>query len=84
MRSIPAVVPRFTAGGVRHRGGTVEIEAAAGDASGCRGQVGVSTIVGLHVEDWEHFSEGRADLEAAFAGSGLLVPTPRGERVVLP
>ena len=30
------------------------------------------------------FSESRADLEAAFAGSGLLVPTPRGERVVLP
>ena len=24
---------------------------------------------------WEHFSESRSDLEAAFAGSGLLVPT---------
>jgi L-ascorbate metabolism protein UlaG (beta-lactamase superfamily) len=42
-----------------------------------------SKVVGVHVEDWEHFSEGRAELEAAFAGSGLLVATPRGERVLL-
>jgi L-ascorbate metabolism protein UlaG (beta-lactamase superfamily) len=41
-------------------------------------------VVGLHTEDWEHFSETRADLEAAFAGTpGLLVDTPRGVRVVL-
>lgn len=41
-------------------------------------------VVGLHTEDWEHFSETRADLEAAFAATpGLLVATPRGERVVL-
>lgn len=42
-----------------------------------------SKVVGVHVEDWEHFSEGRAELEAAFAGSGLLIATPRGERVPL-
>jgi L-ascorbate metabolism protein UlaG (beta-lactamase superfamily) len=42
------------------------------------------TVVGLHTEDWEHFSESRSDLEAAFAATpGLLVPTPRGERVEL-
>jgi hypothetical protein len=46
MRSIPAVVPRFTAGGVRHRGGTVEIEAAAGDAPGCRGHHLMSQVPG--------------------------------------
>ena len=40
-------------------------------------------VVGLHTEDWEHFSESRAELEAAFEGTGLLVDTPRGERVVL-
>ncbi len=41
-------------------------------------------VVGLHTEDWEHFSETRADLEAAFAGKpGLLVDTPRGVRVEL-
>ena len=40
-------------------------------------------VVGVHTEDWEHFSESRAQLEAAFEGSGLLVATPRGERVEL-
>jgi hypothetical protein len=32
---------------------------------------------------WEHVSESRADLKAAFAGSGLLVPTRAAQRVVL-
>lgn len=45
--------------------------------------LGAGKVVGLHVEDWEHFSEGRAELEAAFAGSGSLAATPRGERVLL-
>ena len=45
--------------------------------------LGAKKVVGVHVEDWEHFSEGRAELEAAFAGTGLLVSTPRGERVEL-
>jgi L-ascorbate metabolism protein UlaG (beta-lactamase superfamily) len=40
-------------------------------------------VVGVHCEDWEHFSESRADLETAFAGTGLLVETPRGATVVL-
>ncbi len=40
-------------------------------------------VVGLHTEDWAHFSENRDDLEAAFAGTDLLVATPRGERVEL-
>lgn len=38
-------------------------------------------VVGLHTEDWEHFSESRAQLEAAFAGA--LTNTPRGVRVEL-
>lgn len=45
--------------------------------------LGVSHVVGLHTEDWEHFSESRAQLEAAFADTGLLVSTPRGETVSL-
>ncbi len=48
--------------------------------------LGASTVVGVHVEDWAHFSETRADLEAAFAAAGIadrLVSTPRGERVAL-
>ena len=42
-----------------------------------------TTVVGVHTEDWQHFSEYRAQLEAAFADSGLLIATPRGESVTL-
>jgi L-ascorbate metabolism protein UlaG (beta-lactamase superfamily) len=45
--------------------------------------LGVQKVVGLHTEDWAHFSESRADLTAAFAETGLLVDTPRGVRVEL-
>jgi L-ascorbate metabolism protein UlaG (beta-lactamase superfamily) len=45
--------------------------------------LGVSRVVGIHTADWAHFSEDSASLTAAFAGTGLLVPTPRGERVTL-
>ena len=41
-------------------------------------------VIGVHTEDWEHFSQTRADLEAAFdALPGVLVSTPRGETVEL-
>lgn len=48
--------------------------------------LGARKVVGLHVEDWAHFSESRADLEKAFADAGLgelLVDTPRGARVAI-
>ena len=45
--------------------------------------LGAGQVVGLHTEDWEHFSETRTQLEAAFAGTGLLATTPRGVRVDL-
>jgi L-ascorbate metabolism protein UlaG (beta-lactamase superfamily) len=45
--------------------------------------LGATAVVGLHTEDWKHFSESRADLERAFAGTGLLASTPRGERIEL-
>lgn len=54
------------------------------DAAEAARVLGVQTVVGVHTEDWEHFSEGRADLEAAFAAaelSDVLLATPRGERV---
>jgi L-ascorbate metabolism protein UlaG (beta-lactamase superfamily) len=53
------------------------------DAATAAQILGAGTVVGLHTEDWEHFSESRADLEAAFAGLDLLVATPRGEWVDL-
>jgi L-ascorbate metabolism protein UlaG (beta-lactamase superfamily) len=40
-------------------------------------------VVGVHTEDWKHFSQTRAQLEAAFADSGVLVATPRGETIDL-
>ncbi|HTN58484.1 MAG TPA: MBL fold metallo-hydrolase [Protaetiibacter sp.] len=48
--------------------------------------LGARAVVGVHVEDWAHFSESRADLEKAFTDAGLhelLVVTPRGERVAI-
>jgi L-ascorbate metabolism protein UlaG (beta-lactamase superfamily) len=48
--------------------------------------IGADMVVGLHVEDWAHFSESRADLERAFAAAGIadrLLATPRGVRVSL-
>jgi len=53
------------------------------DAATAARVLGASRVVGLHTEDWAHFSESRAQLEAAFAGTDLLVSTPRGETVVL-
>ena len=54
------------------------------DAATAARLLGSPRVVALHVEDWEHFSENRADLEAAFSSAGLsdlLVTTPRGEAV---
>ena len=53
------------------------------DARAAAAVLGASIVVGLHTEDWEHFSETRAQLEQAFAGTGLLVATPRGKTVTL-
>lgn len=53
------------------------------DAVDAAAILGAAQVVGLHTEDWEHFSETRAQLEAAFAGTGLLAVTPRGVRVDL-
>ncbi len=45
--------------------------------------LGASRVIGLHTDDWEHFSESRAELDAAFSDSTAWVPTPRGVAVVL-
>jgi L-ascorbate metabolism protein UlaG (beta-lactamase superfamily) len=51
------------------------------DAATAAAILGATTTVGLHTDDWEHFSESREQLEAAFAGA--LTSTPRGVRVEL-
>ena len=51
------------------------------DAVAAARMLGARAVVGVHTEDWQHFSESRADLEAAFAAAGmtdLLADTPRG------
>jgi L-ascorbate metabolism protein UlaG (beta-lactamase superfamily) len=48
--------------------------------------LGARQVVGVHTEDWEHFSHTRSDLERAFADAGMadvLVATPYGETVTL-
>ncbi|HEX3680066.1 MAG TPA: MBL fold metallo-hydrolase, partial [Galbitalea sp.] len=51
------------------------------DAARAARILGANVVIGLHTEDWTHFSETRADLVAAFDGSGLLLDTPRGVTV---
>jgi len=53
------------------------------DAAEAARILGATTVVGLHTEHWQHFSESRQQLEAAFEGTGLLADTPPGVRVVL-
>jgi len=54
------------------------------DAARAAQILGAPTVIGLHTEDWKHFSETRAQLTAAFAGTGLLLDTPRGVPVAVP
>jgi len=60
-----------------------QLTLTSADAAEAARILGATTVVGLHTEHWQHFSETRAQLEAAFAGTGLLVQTPPGERVEL-
>lgn len=53
------------------------------DAAQAAQILGASRVVGVHTADWKHFSETRDQLEAAFDGLGVLIPTPRGETVAL-
>ena len=71
------------AGAARVPGIDGALTLTSADASAAARIIGANTVVGLHTEHWEHFSESREQLEAAFDGSGLLVDTPPGVRVVL-
>lgn len=58
----------------------------AADARAAALALGARRVVGLHVDQWTHFSEGRDALEREFAGlespagGPLLAPTPTGSR----
>jgi L-ascorbate metabolism protein UlaG (beta-lactamase superfamily) len=69
------------AGAARVPGIDAALTLTSEDAAEAARILGVKQVVGLHTEDWKHVSETRAQLEAAFTGSGLLVETPRGVKV---
>lgn len=71
------------AGAVRVPGINGLLTLSAIDATVAARTLGASRVVGLHVEDWEHFTENANDFAAAFSGTGLLVETPRGVTVEL-
>jgi L-ascorbate metabolism protein UlaG (beta-lactamase superfamily) len=71
------------AGAVRVPGIDAYLTLTSAEAVEAARLLGSPAVVGVHTSDWEHFTQTRADLEAAFAGSELLVDTPRGVRVTL-
>ena len=71
------------AGAARVPGIDANLTLTSSDAARAAIMLGARTVIGVHTDDWEHFSEGRDLLEAAFADKGLLIATPRGETVTL-
>lgn len=82
-RFAPVAIAVLFAGAARVPSVDAPLTLTSADAVAAASALKATKVVGLHTEDWEHFSESRAQLEAAFAGTGLLVATPRGERVEL-
>jgi L-ascorbate metabolism protein UlaG (beta-lactamase superfamily) len=82
-RFAPVDVAVLFAGAARTPAVDAPLTLTSADALAAAKALEATHVVGLHTEDWQHFSESRADLEAAFAGTGLLVATPRGVRVEL-
>jgi NAD(P)-dependent dehydrogenase (short-subunit alcohol dehydrogenase family) len=76
----------LNAGAARVREIDADLTLGSADAAKAAVILAARQVVGVHTEDWEHFSQSRAQLEEAFAAADLaevLVDTPRGERVVL-
>jgi L-ascorbate metabolism protein UlaG (beta-lactamase superfamily) len=82
-RHAPVGIAVLFAGAARVPAIDAPLTLTSADAVEAARILGAAQVVGVHTEDWEHFSESRADLEAAFAGTGLLVGTPRSETVRL-
>jgi L-ascorbate metabolism protein UlaG (beta-lactamase superfamily) len=80
----PAIdVALLFAGAARVPGIDGQLTLTSTDAAAAATILGASRVVGLHTEHWQHFSESRTDLEAAFAASPALVATPPGTTVAL-
>jgi L-ascorbate metabolism protein UlaG (beta-lactamase superfamily) len=85
-RHAPVGVAVLFAGAARVPSIDGQLTLTSDDAVAAARMLGARQVVGVHTEDWEHFSETRADLEKAFADAGmadLLIATPYGETVTL-
>ncbi len=82
-RFAPVEIALLFAGAARVPAIDAALTLTSADAATAATYLKASSVVGLHTEDWEHFSESRSQLEQAFEPSGLLVDTPRGVRVQL-
>ncbi|HEY8911939.1 MBL fold metallo-hydrolase [Lacisediminihabitans sp.] len=80
-RFAPIDIAVLNAGAARVPAVDAPLTLTSADAVAAARMLGAKRVVGVHTEDWAHFSENRANLEAAFDGTDLLVATPRGERV---
>jgi L-ascorbate metabolism protein UlaG (beta-lactamase superfamily) len=82
-RFAPVDIAVLFAGAARVAGIDAALTLTSTDAAIAARALDARIVIGLHTEDWAHFSETREQLEAAFEGTGLLAHTPRGHRVVL-
>ncbi|MES2094423.1 MAG: MBL fold metallo-hydrolase [Actinomycetota bacterium] len=82
-RFAPVDIAILFAGAARVEGIDADLTLNSTDAATAAHYLGARIVVGLHTEDWTHFSHTRAHLEAAFEGAGTLARTPRGVRVEL-
>jgi L-ascorbate metabolism protein UlaG (beta-lactamase superfamily) len=82
-RFAPVDIAVLFAGAARVPAVDAPLTLTSADAVAAARTLGATRVVGVHTEDWAHFSESRERLESAFEGTGLLVATPRGERVEL-
>lgn len=82
-RFAPVDIALLFAGAARVENIDADLTFNSTDAAAAAKSLGAGLVVGLHTEDWTHFSHTRAQLEAAFDGTGILASTPRGVRVEL-
>ena len=82
-RFAPVDIALLFAGAARVAEIDADLTLNSTDAATAARLLGARLVVGLHTEDWTHFSHSRSQLESAFAGTGILASTPRGVRVEL-
>ena len=82
-RFAPVDIALLFAGAARVDEIDADLTLNSADAATAAKILGARLVVGLHTEDWTHFSHTRSQLEVAFEHTGILANTPRGTRVEL-